>query len=108
KLRPAERAKAEVDDIARLARDESQQHKISWRKVLANKWFIRILLVGVGLGVFQQLTGINSILYYGQVVLTDAGFSRDAALIANIAPGVISVITAIIALQMMDRFSRRK
>jgi MFS transporter, SP family, major inositol transporter len=41
-------------------------------------------------------------------VLTQAGFASGAALIASIAPAGISVIGAIIALRMMDRFSRRK
>ena len=50
---------------------------------------------------------LNSILYYGQKVLIDAGFSAGGALIANIAPAVISVITAIIALRIIDRISRR-
>src|SRR5699024_3755344 len=67
----------------------------------------RILIVGIGLGVAQQLTGINSIMYYGQVVLVEAGFSENAALIANIAPGVIAVVGAFIALWMMDRVYRR-
>ena len=57
--------------------------------------------------VFQQFTGINSIMYYGTLVLQDAGFSQQAALIANIAPGVIAVIGAFIALWMMERINRR-
>lgn len=56
----------------------------------------------------QQLTGINSIMYYGQVVLIESGFEESAALIANIAPGVVAVIGGFIALYMMDRVDRRK
>src|SRR5699024_8951314 len=43
----------------------------------------------------------------GQIVLVEAGFSQNAALIANIAPGVIAVVGAFIALWMMDRVNRR-
>lgn len=107
-LRPAGRAEAEIAEIELLAREEGEQFHLNWRGILSNKWLLRILLVGIGLGVFQQLTGINSILYYGQTVLTDAGFTANAALIANVAPGVISVVTAVIALRMIDHFSRRK
>jgi MFS family permease len=46
--------------------------------------------------------------YYGQTVLKEAGFSSSAALIANVAPGIVAVIGAIIALRIMDHFSRRK
>lgn len=108
RLRPANRAEPELEEIASIAKEETERVKMDLRGIFTNKWLIRILLVGIGLGVFQQLTGINSILYYGQIVLTEAGFSSGGALIANIAPAVISVVTAIIALRMMDRFSRRK
>lgn len=56
----------------------------------------------------QQLTGINSIMYYGQAILKEAGFDDGTALVVNIAPGVIAVVGAFIALRMMDSFSRRK
>ena len=81
---------------------------MSISEIFSNKNLVRILLVGCGIGFFQQTTGINSILYYGERVLEESGFSTGAALIANIAPATISVIAAIVALQMMDRFSRRK
>lgn len=107
-LRPAGRAEAEIANIEVVTEEETEQLHVDWRGILHNKWLVRILLVGIGLGVFQQLTGINSILYYGQIVLIQAGFKSNAALIASIAPAGISVIGAIIALRMMDRFSRRK
>ena len=43
----------------------------------------------------QQLTGINSIMYYGIKVLKEAGFDEGSALIANIAPGAIAVVGSI-------------
>ncbi len=75
--------------------------------VLRTRWLRRILLVGIGVGVAQQLTGINSIMYYGQSVLVESGFSEQAALIANVAPGVIAVLGGFVALAMMDRLDRR-
>jgi len=47
-------------------------------------------------------------MYYGQIILIEAGFSESAAIIANIAPGVIAVVGGFIALNMMDRINRRK
>ena len=47
-------------------------------------------------------------MYYGQRVLIESGFTADAALVANIAAGVASVIGGIIALYNMDRLNRRK
>ena len=80
---------------------------MSARDIFANRWLLRILMVGVGLGLFQQLTGIDSVMYYGHSILTDAGFGEQAALIANIAPGVIGVVGALVALRFMERINRR-
>lgn len=107
-VRSKERAKAEIVDLETIAKEEDEQGQLGWRAVFSNKNLVRILLIGIGLGVAQQLTGINSIMYFGQTVLIESGFDESAALIANIAPGVIAVIGAIIALAMMDRVDRRK
>ncbi|ANE02925.1 sugar porter family MFS transporter [Corynebacterium crudilactis] len=108
-IRPLDRAHAEVAEVEHLAKEENtiSDKSMSLKEILSSKWLVRILLVGIGLGVAQQLTGINSIMYYGQIVLIEAGFSENAALIANIAPGVIAVVGAFIALWMMDRVNRR-
>src|SRR5690606_34534892 len=78
------------------------------KAILANKWLVRILLVGIGVAMTQQLTGINSIMYYGQRVLIEAGFTADAALVANISAGVFAVVGGVIALYNMDRVDRRR
>ncbi|MDQ0260497.1 sugar porter family MFS transporter [Sinomonas atrocyanea] len=106
-VRAGDRAVAELADVELVAKEERESHQIGWRAIFSNKNLLRILLVAIGLGVAQQLTGINSIMYYGQTVLTESGFSKDGALIANIAPGVIAVVGGIIALKMMDRLDRR-
>ncbi|QQC58768.1 sugar porter family MFS transporter [Rothia kristinae] len=106
-VRSEERAQAEVDDVQRLVHEDRQERGEGLRGVLTNRWLLRLLLTGIAVAVFQQLTGINVIMYYGQVVLTESGFGQNAALVANIAPSVIGVIGAIIALWMMERVDRR-
>ena len=56
----------------------------------------------------QQLTGINSIMYYGSQVLEESGFSETAATLANTLFGLAAVVGGIIALYNMDRIDRRK
>lgn len=107
-VRSPERAAAEVAQVEHVAEEEQEEKQVGVRAILANKWLVRILLVGIGVAMAQQLTGINSIMYYGQRVLIEAGFTEGAALIANIAAGVFSVIGGIIALYNMDRLDRRK
>lgn len=107
-IRSKDRAEAEIGDLEHVVDVEEHEQQLGWRAVFSNKNLVKILLIGIGIGVAQQLTGINSIMYFGQTVLIESGFDRSAALIANVAPGVIAVIGAVIALAMMDRFDRRK
>ncbi|MDO4916258.1 MAG: sugar porter family MFS transporter [Rothia sp. (in: high G+C Gram-positive bacteria)] len=107
-IRSNERAEAELAEIRHSAEVREGQHaQYSVTDIFANRWLLRILVVGIGLGVFQQLTGIDSVMYYGHSILVSAGFGNTAALIANIAPGVIGVVGAIVALFYMERVNRR-
>ncbi len=107
-IRSEDRAIAELGEVEHVAEEERAEHQIGLSAILGNKHLVRIMLVGIGLGIVQQFTGINSIMYYGQIVLIESGFEAGAALIANIAPGVIAVVGGFIALAMMDRLDRRK
>ncbi|HXH33981.1 MAG TPA: sugar porter family MFS transporter [Plantibacter sp.] len=107
-VRTDDRARAELDDIVSVAATRSDEPRLGILAVLRNPWLVRILLIGIGVGIAQQLTGINSIMYYGQTVLVESGFEASTALIANIAPGVIAVVGGFIALTYMDRLDRRK
>ncbi len=67
----------------------------------------RLLLLACSIGVIQQATGVNALMYYGTQVLREAGFSTNAALTANISNGLLSVIGAGIGLWFVGRFPRR-
>jgi len=107
-VRSADRALAEINDVERIADEERGNKVTGLRALLANKWLIRIVLVGIGVAMAQQLTGINSIMYYGTRVLEESGMSAQQAVLANIAFGVVAVVGGVIALHNMDRIDRRK
>ena len=65
------------------------------------------LIVGVGLSVFGQFTGVNIIVYYGPTILESAGFALDSALQFQVAIGVINLVFTIIALWKIDSWGRR-
>src|SRR3954470_23135127 len=107
-VRSEDRAIAEWGQVERVVEEEHEEHWTGVQAILRSKWLVRILLVGIGVSMTQQLTGINSIMYYGQRVLIEAGFTANAALLANISAGVAAVVGGIIALYNMDRLDRRK
>jgi MFS transporter, SP family, major inositol transporter len=63
--------------------------------------------VAFGIAVIQQVTGVNTIMYYGTQILTDAGFASEGALTANIANGVISVLATFVGIWLLSRVNRR-
>ena len=106
-VRDEERARAEMAEVEFLAEEEEEAHLGGWHD-LAVPWVRRLFVAGIGLAIAQQCTGINSIMYYGTQVLTLAGFSSSAALIANVANGVLAVVgSAICLFFLMDRVPRR-
>ena len=107
-VRSEDRALAEFAQVEQVTEDEKKGNQLSFKEILANKWLRRIVFVGIGVSVTQQLTGINSIMYYGSRVLEESGFSETAALLANTNFGLAAVIGGIFALRNMDRLDRRK
>lgn len=106
RVRTPERAAAELADVEAVSRLR-ERDRVTLADVVRDRRLLAILLTGIGLGIGQQVTGINAIMYYGQTVLVESGFERQAALVANVAPGVIAVLGGIVALWMMDRVDRR-
>jgi sugar porter (SP) family MFS transporter len=106
-VRSEDRARAEMAEVEHLAQEEAEAKLGGWAD-LKVAWIRRIVLIGCGLAAAQQLTGINSVMYYGTQLLTEAGFSASAAIIANIANGVLAVAgSAICLFFVVDRVSRR-
>ena len=66
------------------------------------------LIVGVGLAIFQQISGINTVIYYAPMIFQFAGFrSASASLLATAGVGVVNVAMTIVALLLVDRVGRR-
>lgn len=67
-----------------------------------------VLMVGVAIAVFQQITGINAILYYAPVIFKATGLSASAALLQTIGIGVVNVVATFIAIGLVDQVGRKK
>lgn len=66
------------------------------------------LVVGIGLAIFQQFTGINTVIYYAPTIFQFAGFpSASVAILATVGVGVVNVALTIVALRLLDRAGRR-
>ena len=67
-----------------------------------------IFLIGLGLTFFQQLTGINAVIYYGPLILESTGnHTEESAIFATIFIGLVNFIFTIISLWLIDKAGRR-
>lgn len=66
------------------------------------------LMIGVGLAVFQQLVGINTVIYYAPIIFQKAGFaSVNSAILATSVVGVVNVLSTVAATFLLDKLGRR-
>ena len=75
-------------------------------KLLHGKLFY-FLLIGIGIGMLQQFSGINSIYYYAPEIFEKTGASRDSALLQSIVIGVTSLGFTVLAMRLIDRLGRK-
>ena len=107
RLRATKAAEPELVEIQLVIAQETASHMIAGWASLATPWIRRIFLVGVGIGVVQQVTGVNSIMYYGTQILSQSGFGHRGALIANVLNGVVSVFATFGGIYLLGRIGRR-
>ncbi len=66
------------------------------------------LIIGVGLAILQQVTGINTVIYYAPTIFQSAGFqSASASIAATAGVGTVNLVVTIIAAFLVDRLGRR-
>lgn len=69
----------------------------------------KVLFIGLVIAVFQQFTGVNTVLYYAPAFLLDAGFlETHAALLATVGIGVVLTLSTLIAIVLIDSLGRRR
>ncbi len=86
----------------------AEAEQASWRELLSPA--LRApLMIGVGLAVFQQITGINAIIYYADEIFEAAGFhtTQEQAAATTWAIGGVNVLATFIAVAYVDRFGRK-
>ena len=66
------------------------------------------LLIGIGLAIFQQVTGINTIIYYAPYIIRTAGISSiQGSILATAGIGTVNVVMTLVSMWLIDRVGRR-
>ncbi|KAB2496069.1 sugar porter family MFS transporter [Priestia endophytica] len=66
-----------------------------------------ILFIGIGVAIFQQVIGTNTIIYYTPTILENAGFGASSAIAGTIGIGIVNLLFTIIGLVLIDKIGRR-
>ena len=103
RIRPPDKVEAELNDIQHSV----AQQKGNWSELLS-PLLRSAMIVGVGLAIAQQITGINTVIYYAPTIFKFAGLSSSsAAILASVGVGVVNVVFTVVAMQLIDRAGRR-
>ncbi|MHB1303365.1 MAG: sugar porter family MFS transporter [Acidiphilium sp.] len=67
------------------------------------------LIIGVGLAIFQQVTGINTVIYFAPTIFQKAGLpSASASILATAGVGLVNVVMTVVAMRLLDVVGRRR
>lgn len=97
----------ELDEMIEVRRKEANQEKWGLSQIWNTKWTRHLLVIGIFLGIADQLTGINTAMYYTPKVLAAAGFSMTDSISLNVISGGVSFIGSAVGLWLVTRFARR-
>jgi len=97
----------EIAEMQEAVEAESRASTRGW-KGLRQPWVRPALLVGCGVAVFTQLSGIEMIIYYSPTILTDNGFESSAALLVSVGLGATYLVAQLVGLSIIDKVGRRR
>ena len=97
----------EIDEMLEVQRKEANQEKWRLSQIWSTRWTRKLLVIGIILGLADQLTGINTAMYYTPKVLSAAGLPMSDAISLNVVSGAISFIGSAVGLWLVTRFARR-
>ena len=87
-----------METMAILAR----KNKISFKELFSAS-YVKPFIVSSGLMLFQQLSGINAVMFYSVSIFKDSGSSIDSNL-ATIILGIVNICATIISNVLIDRY----
>jgi MFS transporter, SP family, arabinose:H+ symporter len=99
----AENAETELREIvASIHLERSAKSESVWR----GKYRLPIFLA-ITIGMFNQLAGINAILYYVNDIFTAAGFSKVSGELGPVAVGAMNLVATLLAMSVIDKLGRK-
>jgi sugar porter (SP) family MFS transporter len=95
------------EEVAQIKGSFHNEQSVSLKQ-LFSKTYRPVLLIGILVAVFQQVTGINSIIYYAPVIFKQTGLDSASSLMQTIGIGVVNILSTVVAIGLVDKIGRKK
>lgn len=105
RIRGTDHVDVEFEDICEAV-EVSRAVRNPYRTILKRRYWPQ-LVMSVLIPIFQQLTGINAIMFYAPQLFQAAGQGADAALLSTVITGAVNVASTVVAIIFVDRLGRR-
>ncbi len=100
-------ARTEEHDTMELIREEHELSKHGTKENLFNGRFNKPIFFAVVLAMFNQLSGINAIIYYAPRIFEMAGFDKANAYLQPVYIGAANLVFTLLAMSLIDKFGRK-
>lgn len=95
------------EEIATIIKNNQESKNKAQEKLFSSKYRLPIFLA-VTFAIFNQVSGINAIIYYAPRIFESSGLATDSSLLSSVAIGAVNLLFTLFALSLIDRFGRRK
>lgn len=106
RIHGSEQAKVEIETIEKNLEYSEISKAVSVRELFAPALRF-IMIVGITLGILQQVTGINAIYFYATFIFKQTGIGTDAAFSSGVLLSFTTVVFTLLAIYLIDRMGRR-
>lgn len=105
KIRGADNVDHEFQDLCDAC-EAAKKVEHPWSNIKKSKYRPALIFCSA-IPFFQQITGINVIMFYAPVLFKTLGFGDDAALMSAVITGVVNVLSTFVSIYAADRYGRR-
>ncbi|MGP5242121.1 sugar porter family MFS transporter [Corynebacterium flavescens] len=103
----ATRAGMHVEELA-SANAARRAGRSEWFSLRRFRWMQVTVLLAMLMGLTQQITGVNAIIYFAPTMMNKVGISTENSVYTSIVIGLASVVACIIGLKVIDRIGRKR
>jgi sugar porter (SP) family MFS transporter len=96
-------SKAELQEII----DSIHLERGSKPEPLFSGKYNQMIFLAVSIGLFNQLSGINAILYYSNYIFASAGFSSSSAALQTVGVGLVNLLATFLGMSLIDKLGRK-